>query len=426
MEFVRFSPLSALTPWDKNYRVGDHDAIERSLAQFGLLGALRVRHGVVIAGNQTLATLRRMFERGLPAPRNVGVDSSGEWMIPTISADHLSDSEATAFAIADNRTHDLGADDEAQLGLLLQELVPFDLVDVAGYDLSAIKMLLDTEEHATPVQSDITAAEEVDICRAEEIQQRWQVELGQVWEIGGHVIACGSSTDSEFVQRAFDGRLARMIWTDPPYGVDYVRVRSKINSALKQKPKKRTDIALDADPDAAVKAFRDALLCSPVLKGAAVYATVPSGPLLPKFIAALGDGGFDYRHHLVWVKDQLVLGRSDYHYRHEPILYGWKGDGAHYFTDDRTLSSVFEVPRPKRSEEHPTMKPIELIRQMVVNSTKPDELVYDPFAGSGSTAIACLAAGRRSVAIEIHPPYVAVALERFAAAGESPRRRAAA
>lgn len=144
MEFVRFSPLSALTPWDKNYRVGDHDAIERSLAQFGLLGALRVRHGVVIAGNQTLATLRRMFERGLPAPRNVGVDSSGEWMIPTISADHLSDSEATAFAIADNRTHDLGADDEAQLGLLLQELVPFDLVDVAGYDLSAIEMLLDT------------------------------------------------------------------------------------------------------------------------------------------------------------------------------------------------------------------------------------------------------------------------------------------
>jgi hypothetical protein len=156
------------------------------------------------------------------------------------------------------------------------------------------------------------------------------------------------------------------------------------------------------------------------MPGAAIYASVPAGPLLPAFIAAMEQGGFAYRHCLVWVKQNFVLGRSDYHYRHEPILYGWREDGPHYFIEDRTQDSVFEVDRPMVSELHPTQKPIELIARMVANSSRPGELVYDPFCGSGSTLLAAHQLGRIGYGVEIDPGYVAVTLERFSMLGLKP------
>ena len=150
-----------------------------------------------------------------------------------------------------------------------------------------------------------------------------------------------------------------------------------------------------------------------------MYATVPAGPMLPIFIAAMENGGFSYRHSLVWVKQNFVLGRADYHYRHEPILYGWLKNGPHFFTDDRTQDSVFEVDRPTVSELHPT-KPVELIARMVANSSRPGELVYDPFSGSGSTLLAAHQLGRLGYGSEIDPGYVAVTLERFSLLGLEP------
>ena len=126
--------------------------------------------------------------------------------------------------------------------------------------------------------------------------------------------------------------------------------------------------------------------------------------------------GFGYRHGLVWVKDSFVFGRSDYHYRHEPILYGWL-EGAHYFIDDRTQSSVFEIPRPKDSDDHPTQKPVELVQRMVENSTPLGEIVYDPFLGSGTTLIAAHRTGRRCYGMEIAPRYADVILRRAEAEG---------
>ena len=131
-------------------------------------------------------------------------------------------------------------------------------------------------------------------------------------------------------------------------------------------------------------------------------------------------GGFSYRHSLVWIKQAFVLGRSDYHYRHEPILYGWIANGPHYFTDDRTQDSVFEVDRPMVSDLHPTTKPIELIARMVANSSRPGELVYDPFGGSGSTILAAHQLGRIGYGCEIDAGYVAVTLERLSILGLKP------
>jgi DNA modification methylase len=155
------------------------------------------------------------------------------------------------------------------------------------------------------------------------------------------------------------------------------------------------------------------------MPGAAIYATV-SSVFLKYFIQGLEDGGFTYRHCLIWVKQTFVLGRSDYHCQHEPILYGWLDNGPHYFLHDRTQSSVFEIDRPISSPEHPTCKPIELISRMIANSSLPGELIYDPFCGSGSTIVAAHQLGRIGYGVEIDPGYLAVELERLSLLGLKP------
>jgi DNA modification methylase len=155
------------------------------------------------------------------------------------------------------------------------------------------------------------------------------------------------------------------------------------------------------------------MACAWAETGGAVYVACPPGTPLPHFIAAVAASGYTFKHSLAWVKQQFVLGRCDYHYRHETILYGWKEDGAHYFVDDHTKDSVFEVNKPHRSEEHPTMKPVELVAQMVANSSRVGETVADPFLGSGTTMIACEQLQRRCVGIELSPAYVDVTVKRW-------------
>jgi DNA modification methylase len=261
--------------------------------------------------------------------------------------------------------------------------------------------------------------------RADELSAKWGTESGQVWRIERHRIICGDCTDKAAVGRLFhngDARRLRVIWTDPPYGVSYgaKTVWMKQNGAQAQrKPIQNDDLA----PEQLAALFSAALTnaVAHAERGAAIYASVPAGPLLPVFIAAMGEGGFTYRHCLVWVKQSFVLGRSDYHYRHEPILYGWREDGPHYFTEDRTQDSVFEVNRPMVSELHPTTKPVELIARMVANSSRIGELVYDPFSGSGSTVLAAHQLGRIGYGVEIDPGYVAVTLERLSMLGLKPQ-----
>jgi DNA modification methylase len=155
--------------------------------------------------------------------------------------------------------------------------------------------------------------------------------------------------------------------------------------------------------------------------GASIYATVASGSLLPFFIAGLEDGGFTFKHSLVWVNNSMVLGRGDYNYRHETILFGWIENGAHYFVPDRTQASVFEIDRPHASPFHPTCKPIELVARMIMNSSRKGDLVYDPFLGSGTTLLACEQLGRIGFGVELDPGNVAVALERLRALGLKPK-----
>ena len=225
---------------------------------------------------------------------------------------------------------------------------------------------------------------------------------GDLWLLGRHRLLCGDSTKAEDVERLMAGIQADMMFTDPPYGVSYV---GKTKKALTIQNDGEADLPklLDGSFSCAMLATRE---------GACWYVAAPPGPLHWEFARRLMDLGV-YRQTLVWVKDSMVLGHSDYHYKHEPIFYGWKPGASHREPPDRTQVSVWEIARPKRSEEHPTMKPVELVAKAVGNSSLRGESVYEPFCGSGTTLIAAEQLGRKCYGMEISPQYCDVIVRRW-------------
>jgi site-specific DNA-methyltransferase (adenine-specific) len=212
------------------------------------------------------------------------------------------------------------------------------------------------------------------------------------------------------------------MWTDPPYGVAYQTKLSTEEAVARHRRTDGLEVAND-QPEDIPALLTAAFGHAPLRAGGAFYVASPSsGDVLPVFYAALAGAGMAVRQQLLWIKDVFVMGRHDYHYRHEPILYGWKEGGAHFFGGGRAQDTVWEIPRPRRSETHPTMKPVELVARALSNSSRPGDLVYEPFAGSGTTIIAAEQTRRRCVALEIDPRYAQVAIERWEAfTGGRPR-----
>jgi DNA modification methylase len=258
---------------------------------------------------------------------------------------------------------------------------------------------------------------------ADELQKKWKTALGQLWQAKPHRLICGDSTDSAVLGQLWQGvdRRFQMIWTDPPWSVGYGEKTRWMERRGAQR--RRTPIKNDSlKPNEIRKLFGDALRTATrhAASGASIYAAVPSGSLLPFFIGALEGGGFSFMDTLIWVKNVMVLGRGDYHHRHEAVLYGWRQDAAHYFCPDRKQDSVFEIDRPPASPFHPTTKPIELVARMIRNSSRTGDLVFDPFCGSGTTVLAGAQLGRVVLSVELDPRYLAVELERLSAIGLKP------
>ena len=251
-----------------------------------------------------------------------------------------------------------------------------------------------------------------------EIPEQPYVQRGEVYLLGEHRLLCGDSTEAADIERLMDGSLADLVWTDPPYGVAVAsRVGTRARSSAEARAEGGAGIRNDeVDVEALTALLRASLglALQYTRPGAAWYVTAPHGPIGLAFSVVLADLGV-WRHSLVWVKDSLVLSRMDYHYRHEPIYYGWTPGAAHHAVPSRDQDSVWEIPRPKRSLEHPTMKPVELVQRAIENSSAAGDLVLDPFAGSGTTLIAAEITGRRCFAMELEPQFVQVAIERWEA-----------
>ncbi len=261
---------------------------------------------------------------------------------------------------------------------------------------------------------------EAQIDKAAELHKKWGTALGQIWQIGPNRLAVGDSTAEAVIAALFAGARARLVWTDPPYGISYAAKNEYLNRTDRGNRIQR-EIANDSlPPEKLRELWAGALSLVPGEKGVALYATVPSGPLVKVFMEGMELGGFAFKHFLVWVKQGFVIGMADYHYRHEGILYGWREDGAHYFGGDRSQDSVFEVDRPVASDLHPTTKPIELVARMVQNSSQVGDVIYDPFAGSGTTLVAAHQLERIGYGCELDPGYAAVALQRLADIGLKP------
>ena len=386
-------PLSSISPDPANTRKHSRrnlDAIKASLRRFGQQKPIVVdAKGVVLAGNGTLA-----------AATELG------WTEIQIVRTDLAGVDATAFGIADNRTAELAEWDE-NLGDVLAALKAedFPLAEI-GFDEADLAELA-----GEPEPSDADAEPQID--KAEELRAKWGVELGQLWQLGDHRIACGDSSRKEDAAKVMVGGLADIVITDPPYGVAYV---GKTKDAL-------TVENDDVDEETLALMCKDWFDRADEVSRPGAYwiATVPAGPLHGVFFNDWKRRGY-LRQVMVWNKDSMVLGHSEYHYKHEPILFGWK-PGDRLRNNDRTKTTVWDFPRPKASREHPTMKPVEMWVYGITNHSRPGDLVYEPFSGSGTTIIACERTGRKCRAIELNPAYVAVAIQRWAdATGKEPRK----
>jgi site-specific DNA-methyltransferase (adenine-specific) len=389
------TPIDQLELLDGNPRRGDIDAVARSLDRFGQRKPIVARRSdrQVVAGNHTLQ-----------AARKLGWD---EIAVVWVDDDEVT---AKAFALADNRTAELGDYDDQLLGDLLKAVGDVDpaLLADAGWAGDAVAELL---ERLEPEQVPIADTDPDDIPESAPAK----TVPGDVWLLGPHRVACGDSTVPTDFDKLMAGELADMVWTDPPYGVAVNAVES-VEEA--KRLRRRTDgkvILNDNLSPAELGGFLQSAFATTISvcrPGSVWFVAAPGGPLFLQFAIALDEMGI-WRQTITWVKDQFAMGRSDYHGRHEPIFYGWTPGAAHQPPPDRTQDTVWEVPRPKRSPEHPTMKPVALIERAVVNHTKKGAVVLDPFGGSGTTLIACHQTGRVARLIELDPKYVDVICRRF-------------
>lgn len=229
-------------------------------------------------------------------------------------------------------------------------------------------------------------------------------QLGDIWKLGEHRLMCGDSTDKETVEKLMDGAKADLLVTDPPYNVAY-----------EGKTEEQLTIENDSMSGEEFRAFlRSAFerVFEHLKAGGAFYVWYASREHI-NFETALNEAGLQVREQLIWVKNSLVLSRQDYHWKHEPCLYGWKDGAPHNWYSDRSQTTVLEFNRPSRNGEHPTMKPLDLIGYQIQNSSKKKDIVLDLFGGSGSTLIACEQLNRRCRTMELDPKYCDVIIKRW-------------
>lgn len=261
------------------------------------------------------------------------------------------------------------------------------------------------------------------IDRAEELNEIWQVQPGDLWIIesvtgeGEHRLLCGDSTNEGDVARLMGGNGAALVVTDPPYGVSYASKNEFLNTIDKGN-RIQTRIANDHATKEETQALWLAAFSrmhDVMLPGAVVYCFMPQGGDQMMMMLMMMKAGIEPRHELIWLKNNHVLGRVDYAYKHEPIMYAWKKGGHKFYGDFQT--SILEFSKPQSSELHPTMKPVELVARLIDNSSQSRECLYDPFGGSGTTMVACEQLSRQCRMMEIEPKYCAVILERMKALG---------
>ncbi|MGB3210471.1 MAG: site-specific DNA-methyltransferase, partial [Desulforhopalus sp.] len=427
---IEYRKVSSLTPYKNNARTHSDKQVQQlaaAITEFGWTNPLLIDgENIVIAGN---GRLRAAIQLGMES-------------VPVIELFGMSDAQKRAYVLADNKLAEQAGWDKELLRIELAALRDFDFdLELIGFDENEINHLL-----PTVISDGKTDPDDIPDPLENPVSQE-----GDIWLLGQHRLMCGDSTKGDDLFRLMAGKKADMIFTDPPYNVDY---RGGTKEGLKirndnMSSEKFYTFLLDAFTAAA----------QVVSPGCPIYVCHSDNEGI-NFRKSLIDSGWLVKTCLVWVKNNLVLGRMDYHMRHEPILYGWKSGAAHKWcggrnkntviedlpgvsvaTEDNNflitmsdginfcvlkvpayevvasgaddVTSVWKVDKPVKNEDHPTTKPVEIPRRAIVNSTLTDNSVLDPFIGSGSTMIACEQTGRLCNGMELDPVYCDVNIHRW-------------
>ena len=409
--------IDEIKPYENNPRNNDNavDLVANSIKEFGFKVPIIVdKQNVIVAGHTRLKAAEKL----------------GMTEVPVIVADDLTEEQVKAFRLADNKVAEAA---EWDFELLDQELADLDM-DMSGFGFD-----LDFEDHTM---------DEIQETSIPELPEETKTKPGDIYQLGNHRLMCGDSTKPEDVSKLMDGSTMDLIVTDPPYNVNYGAVNKyKVEKHPEHYKGANTKLIENDDMDKEefimflTKAFTN---MKEFLKpGGAFYIWYGTTSNF-EFLKALKNADLEMKQTIIWNKSSLTLGFSDYQWKHEPCLYGWKEGAAHYFINDRTQSTVIEdtididkmkkeelkelverlladkeqttiinEKKPVSNDLHPTMKPIKLLARLVMNSSKKNEKVLDLFGGSGSTLMACEQLDRNCYMMEYDPHYVDVIIERW-------------
>ncbi len=387
---IELWPTGKLLPYARNARTHSDEQVAQiaaSIVEFGFTNPILAgSDGIIVAGHGRLTAAQKL----------------GLEVVPVVVLDHLTPTQRRALIIADNRIAENAGWDDAMLRVELDALRDDDFdLSLTGFDADALANLFEGDEGDTGQTGDDEVPESQDAVIS---------RPGDVWLLGGHRVLCGDATDVKCYEQLLQGKEVDMTVTDPPYNVNYA------NSAKDKMRGKDRAILNDNLGDG----FYDFLLAAltPIMANCtgAVYVAMSSSEF-DVLQAAFREAGGKWSTFIIWAKNTFTMGRSDYQRQYEPILYGWPEGGKHHWCGDRDQSDVWQIKKPHKNDLHPTMKPVELVERAIRNSSKPGDVVLDPFGGSGTTLIAAEKSGRTARLMELDPKYVDVIVRRWQSFG---------
>lgn len=372
--------VSELIPYVRNARTHSDAQVAQiaaSIREFGFLSPILVAEdNTILAGHGRLAAALKL----------------GLKKVPCVKENHLTETQKRAYIIADNKLSLNAGWDNELLAVELSELEGADFnLDLLGFDEAELSSIFDADKDVNEDDFDVE----------KELEEPCFSKTGDMWTLGRHRIICGDATKLETYKTLLENTKVNLVVTDPPYNVNYEGSAGKI---------KNDNMENDKFYQFLFNSFVN--MEQAMADDASIYVFHADTEGL-NFRKAFQDAGFYLSGCCIWKKPSLVLGRSPYQWQHEPCLYGWKKKGKHKWYAGRKETSVWEFEKPKKNADHPTMKPIALLAYPIKNSSMTNSLVLDPFAGSGSTLIACEQTGRICYAIELDEKYCDVIVKRY-------------
>lgn len=375
---IDYIKIEELKPYKNNAKIHTTEQIEqikKSIKDYGMNDPIGVwKDNTIIEGHGRLEACKQL----------------GYKEVPIIRLENLTDEERKAYTLIHNQTTmNTGFDIE----LLNNELEDI-TIDLSDYGFEDFK-LDELEEPKEIVEDEIHEIEEDNI----------KSKLGDIYELGNHILMCGDSTKKEDIEKLLNNKEVDLLVTDPPYNINY---EGKTKEKLKIK---NDNLTKENFYNFLSKVFEN--VKNYIKAGGVFYVWFASSESISFYSAISKTEELEIKQELIWNKNQMTLGRQDYQWKHEPCLYGWKKGAAHYFINNRSLTTIMDFKKPIRNDLHPTMKPVELIAFQITNSSRENEIVLDLFGGSGTTLMACEQTKRQCRMMEYDPKYVDVIIKRW-------------